>query len=217
MAPAHYTVLARLFRDSEPIRFPAQTGPILRPEEIRGRNITGGWELNMNTITKRLSAFGITGVAASALLVGGLAAPAQAAEPDRESNTDSSVEAVDAIGTGDNLDAARLGDVDLNILTDALTGNTVDAPVDAPAALPSTPRTMRLSTALAMSRTRSMAPWADSTWAPCPATNQSAWRHAPPDGGRQPRESSSIRRRSPRHDFSPLIGGCRAHTKSGII
>ena len=86
----------------------------------------------MNTITKHLSAFGVTGVAASALLVGGLAAPAQAAEPDRESNTDSSVDAMDAIGTGDNLDAARLGDADLNILTDALTGNTVDAPVDAP-------------------------------------------------------------------------------------
>ena len=78
----------------------------------------------MNTITKRLSAFGVTGVAASALLIGGLAAPAQAAEPEQESNTSSSVEAVDAIGTGDNLGAARLGDADLNILTDALTGNT---------------------------------------------------------------------------------------------
>lgn len=64
----------------------------------------------MNTITKRLSAFGIAGIAASAIIVGGLAAPAQASEQGSPQLT----------GT-DGSSAAQT--VDFGLLTDALTGN----------------------------------------------------------------------------------------------
>ncbi|TFC95926.1 MULTISPECIES: hypothetical protein [Cryobacterium] len=73
----------------------------------------------MNTITKRLSAFGVTGVAATALLIGGLAAPAQASEPDRSTDTSSSVEALDTADLDALGSLARGG-----VLFDALTGNT---------------------------------------------------------------------------------------------
>ncbi|TFC03773.1 hypothetical protein [Cryobacterium mannosilyticum] len=63
----------------------------------------------MNTITKRLSAFGIAGIA-SAIIVGGLAAPAQASEQGSPRLT----------GT-DGSSAAQT--VDFGLLTDALTGN----------------------------------------------------------------------------------------------
>ncbi|TFB97574.1 hypothetical protein [Cryobacterium sp. HLT2-28] len=63
----------------------------------------------MNTITKRLSAFGIAGIA-SAIIVGGLAAPAQASEQGSPQLT----------GT-DGSSAAQT--VDFGLLTDALTGN----------------------------------------------------------------------------------------------
>ncbi|KGJ77524.1 hypothetical protein GY21_07845 [Cryobacterium roopkundense] len=45
----------------------------------------------MNTITKRIAVFGATGAAASALIIGGLVAPAQADSLDRTSTTTSTV------------------------------------------------------------------------------------------------------------------------------
>jgi hypothetical protein len=73
-----------------------------RPEQNNEKALT------MNTITKRLSAFGVAGVAASALLVAGLAAPAQASEPDRTAHSSHS----------------SAPTADLGLLNDALTGNT---------------------------------------------------------------------------------------------
>jgi len=67
----------------------------------------------MKTITKRLTAFGVTGAAASALIVGGLVAPAQAAELDNAGSTvtDSSTSATSAQAIDD-------------ILRDAVAGNS---------------------------------------------------------------------------------------------
>lgn len=67
----------------------------------------------MKTITKRITAFGVTGAAASALIVGGLVAPAQAAELDNAGATvtDSSTSAT----------STQLVD---DILRDAVAGNS---------------------------------------------------------------------------------------------
>ena len=67
----------------------------------------------MKTITKRITAFGVTGAAASALIVGGLVAPAQAAELDNAGSTvtDSSTSAT----------STQLID---DILRDAVAGNS---------------------------------------------------------------------------------------------
>jgi hypothetical protein len=67
----------------------------------------------MKTITKRITAFGVTGAAASALIVGGLVAPAQAAELDNAGSTvtDSSTSAT----------STQLVD---DILRDAVAGNS---------------------------------------------------------------------------------------------
>ena len=103
----------------------------------------------MKTITKRITAFGVTGAAASALIVGGLVAPAQAAELDNAGSTvtDSSTSATstqliddilrDAVAGNSASGIGILAPVEDSLnsdIGDVASGNNVANGIDAPVA-----------------------------------------------------------------------------------